>query len=213
MALVLCINPAGIVFAVAACGAGQTLANPVALGLQGPKGDTGPAGPTGPQGPAGLQGPAGTNGTNGTNGAPGAQGPAGPSDVYIAEGPGNFAFEGGLNGNAPTLVVSLTVPAGSYSITAVVPINNLDADDQTGSCWLNTAPNTAPNPNSGNETLRLPGTGSIFNSPDYSVSRMVLTDIATFTPYQVNTITVTCAGFGWHVNNPLLTATNVGAFH
>src|SRR5215831_9179598 len=57
-ALVLCVNPAGIVYALATCGPGQTLVNPLALGLQGPKGDTG------------SQGPAG---------APGAQGPAGPA--------------------------------------------------------------------------------------------------------------------------------------
>src|SRR5262245_45049929 len=56
MALVLCVNSAGIVYAVEACGAGQTLANPIVLGLRGPKGDTGATGPAGPAGPAGAPG-------------------------------------------------------------------------------------------------------------------------------------------------------------
>jgi hypothetical protein len=210
MALVLCINPAGIVFAKTACGAGETLANPVALGLQGPKGDTGPVGATGPQGPAGTNGTNGTNGAPGTPGAQGPQGPAGPSDVYV----GVAGESGNLNNNAPTTVVSVIVPPGSYSIMAVVPVVNIDADDQTGSCRLSTAAPQAPDgQDSGNETIRLTGGGTFpaFNDFYTQVARMVLT--GTTTLFAVTTITVSCTGFNWVALSPAIIATKVGALH
>src|SRR5262245_10836533 len=80
-ALVLCINPSGILLAKVACGPGEKLADPAALGLQGPKGDTGPAGPAGPTGPTGATG---ATGPQGPQGIQGVQGPAGISAATFA---------------------------------------------------------------------------------------------------------------------------------
>lgn len=79
-ASVLCETRAATVKVRDACKRGETLIDPVALGLQGPKGDAGPQGQQGSQGPRGFnggqgpQGPKGDKGDPGTAGAPGAPG-------------------------------------------------------------------------------------------------------------------------------------------
>lgn len=77
-----------------ACKAAELQLDPVALGLQGPKGDKGDAGPQGllgPQGPAGSQGQPGPQGVPGPPGQNGSMGPEGPPGPQGLQGPpGNF---------------------------------------------------------------------------------------------------------------------------
>ena len=80
---------------------------------------TGAQGPQGPQGPQGLQGATGSPGVAGQDGAPG---PAGPSKVYVARR-GTFSLSSYQAGSFPPpfndeTIASLTVPAGSYVISA-----------------------------------------------------------------------------------------------
>lgn len=58
----------------------------IAMGPQGPKGDTGLQGATGPQGLTGLQGPKGDKGDTGSQGIPGLQGPQGIAGLQGAPG-------------------------------------------------------------------------------------------------------------------------------
>jgi hypothetical protein len=162
----------------------------------------------GPEGPAGPQGPAGPPGTPGVNGAPGPQGPSGapgPSDVYFVAG----QVSGELNNNAPTVVASLSVPPGNYSITAVVPLFNEDGDDQTAECKLSTAPPPSEfdSTNFGHVRLRLEGIGI----DKFDFGQMTLIGTATFL---INsTITVSCTGFRLVAITPGIIATKVGALH
>lgn len=74
-----------------------------------------PRGATGPQGAKGDTGDTGAKGDTGTPGATGATGATGPTAGYVA-------YDGTLNGSAPTPVVSSSVDlpvAGKLSITAV----------------------------------------------------------------------------------------------
>ena len=109
-------------------------------GLQGAQGDTGAAGPAGSQGPkgdtgaagpTGMQGPKGDTGGTGPEGGPGPVGPAGPSGPtgpQGPEGPTNVfakvvapqAVIGGSNGTIYS--TSLSLPAGSYLVTAKVNV-------------------------------------------------------------------------------------------
>ena len=82
----------------------------------------------GPQGPPGPQGPAGP---------PGPQGPPGPA------GTGNMWIT--HQGTTPVVlsstgvqVLSLTVPAGTYAISAKVSVTNADAAPQSAQCMLST---------------------------------------------------------------------------
>lgn len=120
-ALVLCVNPASLLTARAACIAGETRLNPTAVGLVGPQGPAGPAGPTGPVGPVG---PMGAVGATGPAGVAGPAGPAGPAGVSVAD----FATVGGgtLSGNGLELVIHKAVPAGSWVFVAT--INNVGPD-------------------------------------------------------------------------------------
>jgi len=84
----------------------QTGSLAVAIGSAGLQG---PAGPQGPQGTPGAPGPAGPQG------AAGVQGPPGPVDVFVSETEGVVSVP--FNG-VPVVVRSLTLPQGSYFITA-----------------------------------------------------------------------------------------------
>jgi hypothetical protein len=115
-------------------------------GKRGPKGETGPQGPAGEsgtagaegvrglEGPAGPQGIPGLTGLQGPQGAPGAQGPQGPagdpaSDVagtvtaYHASSATPVSAIGGSFGKftatvRATLLDTITVPAGTYTVSA-----------------------------------------------------------------------------------------------
>jgi hypothetical protein len=100
-------------------------------GVQGPEGQQGPQGPEGPEGP---QGPPGDDGDDGDDGAPGQQGPAGVSTAYATE---NVEVTIGAN-PGEVLVLSETVPAGSYAINAKAVVENgvADTDDATFACRM-----------------------------------------------------------------------------
>ena len=95
-------------------------------GSVGPTGVTGPPGPTGANGATGSTGPTGPPGPTGATGATGPQGPAGISDVYQTHGVNSPFGESGF-----TVLASLTLPAGAYSLSAIVPVNqNVPGLDQ-----------------------------------------------------------------------------------
>lgn len=89
-------------------------------------------GAVGPMGPPGVQGPQGPQGSQGPQGAAGQQGPQGPP------GPGTHAYAAscsscpGLSGL--TTMLSLSVPAGSYVISAKTVYNAQPSN--FGSCQL-----------------------------------------------------------------------------
>ncbi|MBD3943180.1 collagen-like protein [Microbacterium sp. NEAU-LLC] len=85
----------------------------------------GPQGPAGPAGPAGPQGETGATGATGPTGATGATGPAGPAGPTGPAGVGGKGY--GVWGELPAVshlgngtVASLSLPAGSYVLTAAV---------------------------------------------------------------------------------------------
>ncbi len=103
-ALVLCANASGSVAALDVCKAGQTQLDPAAVGLVGPAGPQGKAGPTGPRGPS--------NGFVGDN--------------FSA---GFVAIPVNADAAAPTRVLALALPAGSYILQSTV---GLQADIAAG---------------------------------------------------------------------------------
>lgn len=86
-------------------------------GLVGPRGAAGAAGAAGVPGSAGAQGPQGVAGAQGIQGV---QGPTGPSAAYSATQAGSI-----LNATADT-VLSLSLPAGKYVLSASVRAGNFD---------------------------------------------------------------------------------------
>lgn len=87
-------------------------------GPQGPPGEVGPMGPTGPQGLQGVAGPQGPQGPPGPEGPPG---PVGTGNIWITRQSDSVTL--GF-GELPTQVLSLTVPAGVYAISAKVSVAN-----------------------------------------------------------------------------------------
>lgn len=80
----------------------------------------------GPEGPEGPQGPPGADGADGEDGVNGATGPRGPSDAYVLNaGVGTTIqlCDQALCSGSNTLVASLSVPAGAYTITAKLVFN------------------------------------------------------------------------------------------
>jgi hypothetical protein len=107
-----------------------------------------------------------------------------------------------MNNNNPTLVASVSVPPGSYFVSAIVPVINDDSDSQIGQCALSTAPDTPGNPNLGTALIVLPGEGD---------GHLALIGTGTFV---INaTITVNCSGFNWQVIHAGIVAIKVGAVH
>jgi hypothetical protein len=94
-ALVLCANASGSVVALDQCKPGTTQLDPAALGLVGPAGAQGPAGPAGARGPS--------------NGFAADNFSAGFVPVAVS-----------ADANAPTSIVTLALPIGSYVIQAAV---------------------------------------------------------------------------------------------
>ncbi len=107
-----------------------------AVGARGPRGVTGATGPVGPQGStgpkgdtgaAGPQGVAGPPGATGLPGAPGLQGPPGPptAPTVFSTSKAAFVLSGSNGGSGNPIVVSLTLPAGAYSVQGkLVAANN-----------------------------------------------------------------------------------------
>ena len=86
----------------------------------------GAVGPMGPQGPPGVQGPPGPQGSQGPQGAPGAQGPQGPPGLST------HAYSATCSScpspyNVPP-ELSLSVPAGSYVISAKILLTSSPSD-------------------------------------------------------------------------------------
>lgn len=119
-ALVLCINSSGSVVVRDTCKQGLMQLDPAAVGLIGPAGPQGPTGPTGGQGPTG---PAG---------AQGPTGPAGPSNAYTNYGATSLQR---IAGGTTQTVSSVTLPAGTYTLSATVSGNAL-GDARFMSCYF-----------------------------------------------------------------------------
>lgn len=99
-------------------------------GTAGPRGLTGPPGQRGPQGPTGAPGP---RGPQGLTGATGPQGPAGPSNTFATAAEGFTAF---LSPSSLSTVMSKTVPAGNYVISAKTDLENASAGVRVAMCEL-----------------------------------------------------------------------------
>jgi len=87
-----------------------------AVGAQGSKGDTGATGPQGPAGAQGLPGQTGQTGPVGPAGPVGPQGPAGTPGIgqaYVSNAPFLQTALG-----SPTIMATLTLPAGKYVVIA-----------------------------------------------------------------------------------------------
>jgi len=98
-------------------------------GPQGLPGPVGPAGPQGPQGSFGLQGPKGDTGGPGLQGPPG---PSGTSGVFMAGGAATP-----VRSTSPVPSLSLTVPGGTYAVSAAAVVANYDGDYQDANCTIN----------------------------------------------------------------------------
>ena len=88
----------------------------------------GPAGPVGSPGPMGPAGPAGSPGPMGP------AGPAGPSDAYYASDSASIPLG---NGGPGTSIQSLSLPPGSYVVTATARIVNETVNPGIAYCILN----------------------------------------------------------------------------
>jgi hypothetical protein len=129
--------------------------------------------------------------------------PIGAPDVFVGQG----VVSPELNNSTPTVVASVQVPAGSYAIHAVVPVDNFDTDEQFGECALSTAQpkfnGTFPT-NGGDALLLLDGGG-------FHTAQIPLTNTATFT--QPAVISVLCTGFKWISLGATINAIAVGTVH
>jgi hypothetical protein len=93
-------------------------------GATGPAGGVGPAGPAGPAGAPGTPGAKGEKGDAGAPGAPGAPGPAGIGPAFF-EGTGSRTIAQG----GTVAVVPMTLPAGSYVLSAKAVLNSATRDE------------------------------------------------------------------------------------
>jgi hypothetical protein len=120
-----------------------------AEGLKGGKGDAGLTGTPGTSGANGAAGPNGANGANGPNGANGANGANGVDGTNGIDGTnGTDGIDGTISplsttagftalptATPPTVVVSMTVPAGNYVVLAKTQLSHTGAGD-TIDCML-----------------------------------------------------------------------------
>jgi len=129
----------------------------------GDKGETGETGETGAKGDTGETGAKGDQGNPGTNGAPGT------SAVYYSASD------------------NLTVPAGSYAISASATLGNFDDDPQSGSCTLSTG---------ASQSLRLDNSATSTSGIDPGEEfrgSLTMLDAETFNA--TTTIHMECGGF------------------
>jgi len=110
--------------------------------ITGPRGATGPKGETGATGETGPKGETGATGAPGQDGAPGQQGPQGePGEPGEPGAPGTSAVYTGSPGNNDIVtgdfaVVSVSVPAGKYAVTATTKALNAGGNVRTASCGI-----------------------------------------------------------------------------
>jgi hypothetical protein len=176
--------------ATASCPMHTTALNWNQTGPQGPRGLTGPQGATGQTGAQGIQG---IQGDQGPKGDTGATGPAGASDLYITR------ESGSLNATSGVQVLSLSVPAGSYAVTAKLDAWDQDGDYQNTTCSLSTGDRT---------TIRL--NSSLFSDVD-DMGAMSLIDAADFNG--TTTVTLNCSGYHTTIADAVLMVTQVGTIH
>jgi|ERR1022692_2848284 hypothetical protein len=171
-----------------------------AVGPTGPAGPQGPAGPAGPQGPAEPQGATGPQGAQGPTGAQGPPGPAGPSHAYSASCLLPTCSAVYLGPPPLVTILSLSLPSGSYVITAKATAGPANGGVQI-SCQLVTE--SAPSVVLDSTTL---------SCPDQFTS---LTNSATATLSGPDSILFQCAGSanGVDVSNSQLIATQVNGIN
>ena len=90
-------------------------------------------------------------------------------------------------------VASLTVPAGSYLISANLMLYNMDSDDQTARCTFNT------------------GASKLAKLEGFEEIQLEVTDTATFIGN--TTIVLHCTGFNYDADATVLTAVKVATLH
>ena len=173
-------------------------------GIQGVKGDTGAQGiqglkgDTGAQGIQGLKGDTGATGLAGSNGVNGAVGPSGLSDAYIARQSGSSKPVGGSDGNAPTDVVSLDLPAGVYALFGKVQMFLADTSSQNATCSLSTG-------EYGSVRLAAEENFYEFNATVSLQDLLRLTD--------PGTVTMRCTGYKMIADDGKITAIQVSNIH
>jgi hypothetical protein len=152
---------------------------------------------TGPQGPPGPMGQTGAPGAAGATGAAGAPGDRGPSDAYIGS---HNAFDQTVpNDGAQHEVLSISLPAGSYTLDGKLVLENETATSTDVHCLLNLGGATADEsdvevPTVTEVSVSLASVGSLTNS---------------------DTSTITCKSFSSTVNVGQIKdiATAVAAWH
>lgn len=105
-------------------------------GPQGPPGPEGPAGPAGPEGPAGPQGEAGPPGPEGPPGPQGEPGPSTPPNAKLAANVGRVAIP--ASGNAGHRVLDISLPGGTWALTAKAYADPAEGHDLQVTCRLHT---------------------------------------------------------------------------
>lgn len=170
-----------------ACGRNETAISWNQQGPKGDKGDTGPQGPAGPTGATGAAGPAGPAGPAGAAGPAGPAGPAGTSLAYSGSR-GEVAVAG------QTTIISKTLPAGNYVVTAHVDTFSPSfADDAFGRCDI-------------------PGDTASFFFPDGDdINGNATLTAAVAHPGGAFLLTCTETGGNFDVNNASLTAITVSS--
>lgn len=101
------------------------------VGATGPGGPTGPVGPAGPAGATGATGLQGDRGEPGERGPKGDPGPAGPSDGYF-----DLSIPGGPLTETGGEFGELTVPAGSYVLSATARLISTGAGTSNSECLI-----------------------------------------------------------------------------
>lgn len=168
-----------------------------AVGPEGPRGASGPQGPTGTPGLPGSKGPAG---------ATGPQGPIGPAHVYAVSPTSYYQLEVPLlnSTRGPTPLITLTVPSGSYLISAkatlagtgIVPNDFLNPNLDVA-CYLT----GSASPQSGGYPVNLDESHATFNGstsgPSGPVQRATLPMLAAASFSQTTTILFACEPYGF----------------
>lgn len=104
-----------------------TLAPSVRSAMSSARGQAGPAGPAGAAGPTGPAGPAGPAGAKGDTG------PMGPSDVFRVVRTNGGAVQ---PADSAITIKSLSLPAGSYLVSARMGVDDLSGSRRVPACRL-----------------------------------------------------------------------------
>jgi hypothetical protein len=171
-------GPAGPSGAQGAAGPAGPQGAPGERGAQGPagsQGERGVQGETGPQGPAGPQGETGPQGPAGPQGETGPQGPAGDSAALGARDTSDHQLLPGEN----RAVLSLTLPAGTWSLNGYAAVRAATAGNLSGTCELQVDGQAAGRSNSfmtmGATVTRLE-LGGFADLPDGGTVKLVCTN-------------------------------------